>query len=99
MSDDVDASLEPEPFSVLLKRLRQVRDLRQLDLARAAYVHDSYFSRLEKGQHQPDAKDLERIKKALPDLTDAEAADLNQAFKRSLLDRHGFTNEVVVEVD
>jgi transcriptional regulator with XRE-family HTH domain len=96
---DAEASLGLEPFGELVRRLRRARGLRQLDLASGAHIHDSYFSRIESGRHSLDAQDLERIKMALPRLTSDEEADLERAFARSLLDQHGLTSEVVLEVD
>lgn len=90
------ADLEYLPFNQLLRRLRQSRRLRQVDLGCHAFMDASMISRLENGAHTPDASDIARLAAALH-LTDREHDALRHAFERLLLRSRAPRSDILVE--
>src|SRR5437870_3811564 len=72
------------PFNQLLRRFREARQLRQVDLGEKAYMDASTVSRLESGQRQPESSDVARLAAALR-LDEAEHDALRLAFEREVL--------------
>jgi transcriptional regulator with XRE-family HTH domain len=90
------ADLEYLPFNQLLRRLRQSRRLRQVDLGCHAFMDASMISRLESGAHTPDASDVARLAAALH-LTDREHDALRHAFERLVLRSRAPRSDILVE--
>ncbi len=90
------ADLECLPFDQLLRRLRQSRRLRQVDLGCRAYMDASMISRLENGAHTPDAADVARLAAALH-LSDREHDSLRHAFERLVLRSRAPRSDILVE--
>lgn len=84
------------PFNQLLRRLRQSRRLRQVDLGCHAFMDASMISRLENGAHTPDASDVARLAAALH-LTDREHDALRHAFERLVLRSRAPRSDILVE--
>src|SRR5439155_13706140 len=72
------------PFNRLLRRFREARQLRQVDLGVKSYMDASTVSRLESGQRQPESSDVARLAAALR-LDEAEHDALRLAFEREVL--------------
>lgn len=88
-----------EKFGDALRAVRRSKGLRQLDLADRIFCDHSHISRLETGSEHPERIELEQLISALGTTTEAEAARLQGAFDRDLLERHSFTRAVVLPVD
>jgi transcriptional regulator with XRE-family HTH domain len=90
------ADLDHLPFDQLLRRLRQSRRLRQVDLGSMAWMDASMISRLENGGHTPDASDVARLAMALH-LTIPEHDALRHAFERLVLKSRAPRSDILVK--